>query len=436
MEQNRDYAMDKCDKLLSKVSENSKKYSEHGRLTGYNVFQVMEVNAKEVLMCRMLADLLNPQGQHGQGSLFLSSFLTDVLKRNDFTDLLLAHTQVETEYVIEKDRRIDIMIHNSRFAIPIEAKIYAGEQAAQCYDYYETARHSQVIYLTCYGSVPSPLSRTKRDGSDVLPPHNILCISWQDDICGWLTDCLGAVEEPVKSVVMQYIDAIRLITDHEDRIRMKTNMEILYESSEYFGAALEVEKVIKRAKLHLIRLVFDDFREEMRSLEGKYGLEPETKTAYYSYESRQHDRFYDSSGTTFPGLNYVVKNARYSNKNLQLWFRIEIEYQLFAGLALFDTAATGPTGNEHGYQVNEITESLILESVRYVDPDIIVPTDWWLTWCYPNGKCQDGLYEDVPNFKTMNPCAIELVDAQMRRQFVKRAVGVFEEQILRYMRQG
>ena len=41
----------------------------------YNIFSVLEISDKEVIMCRMLADLLNPRGQHGQGAIFLYVFL-------------------------------------------------------------------------------------------------------------------------------------------------------------------------------------------------------------------------------------------------------------------------------------------------------------------------------------------------------------------------
>lgn len=56
-------------------------------------------------------------------------------------DTLLTHTDVIKEYVIDNDHRIDIVIQNVRFFIPIEVKIYAGEQEGQCYDYYEYAKN-------------------------------------------------------------------------------------------------------------------------------------------------------------------------------------------------------------------------------------------------------------------------------------------------------
>ena len=49
-------------------------------LSEYNIFNVLGVKAKEVVMCRFLTDLLYPEGQHGCGILFLKSFFHDILK--------------------------------------------------------------------------------------------------------------------------------------------------------------------------------------------------------------------------------------------------------------------------------------------------------------------------------------------------------------------
>jgi hypothetical protein len=43
----------------------------------YNIFSVLQIQSKEVLICRMIADLLNPRGQHGAGAEYLKIFLRD-----------------------------------------------------------------------------------------------------------------------------------------------------------------------------------------------------------------------------------------------------------------------------------------------------------------------------------------------------------------------
>ena len=80
--------------LLSRVSEEWGKIPDHSPFLSYNVFQVLGMQEKEVVMCRFLADLLDPQGAHGCGVLFLKTFVRDVLKiksMSDFDNIGVAH---------------------------------------------------------------------------------------------------------------------------------------------------------------------------------------------------------------------------------------------------------------------------------------------------------------------------------------------------------
>ena len=59
--------------LLSQINMNCKEFPPYAPLSDYNVFHILGISAKEVIMCRFLADLLNPEGQHGCGISFLKS---------------------------------------------------------------------------------------------------------------------------------------------------------------------------------------------------------------------------------------------------------------------------------------------------------------------------------------------------------------------------
>ena len=100
------------------------------------------------------------------------------------SDEELNHAVVTTEYLIDRERRIDIVIELGQRFIPIEVKIYAGEQKSQCYDYYTFARtkdkNAKVVYLTLSGYFPSKYSK-ELDGRCV-PDEDIVCISFKDDI--------------------------------------------------------------------------------------------------------------------------------------------------------------------------------------------------------------------------------------------------------------
>lgn len=420
--------MSAIEELLKKVYDTTQSIPVYHSKTSYNLFETLEISGKEVLMCRFLADLLNPEGSHGCGILFLKTFLEEVLQEKRMPDSLLSHTIVTKEYVIDKDRRIDLVIQNADFFIPMEVKIYAGEQEGQCFDYFEHAKNSKMVYLTRFGDTPSLYSRKQRGGSGILSLSQIQCISWSEDISGWLDRRLGSLPQPVEEAVQQYLDTIHRVSDGRKRKKMEKIMEVLHESPDYFAAGLEIERTMKQAKIKLIRMVFDDFKEAMEPLTKKYGLELETDAKYYSYENPKHDRFYDCY-STYPGLNYVVKQAKFQKESLQMWFRIEIEQNLFAGFSLFDMEAEPQDGYSKGYQVNEITEGLINEAAKYLDREIIVPENWWFAWNYSNGK-RSYQEQEVPDFKAINDCVVSLVDPETRKEYVKEAVAGFEQSLL------
>ena len=224
---------------------------------GYNVFDVLGVNHKEVIMCRFLADLLSPDGMHGCGTLFLNTFFEEVLREHVNNERLMSHTTVLTEYVIDDARRIDIVIRNAHFFIPIEVKIYADEQEGQCYDYYACAlkygNEAKVVYLTRFGTEPSIYSRRQKNGTGEVPQEKLLCISWMDDICGWLEKVVEKLDGQIKMLVTQYIDAISQFTDGRSVRVMDKSLEILSESVDFFEAGLQIEKTMKM-KFRIIRM--------------------------------------------------------------------------------------------------------------------------------------------------------------------------------------
>lgn len=123
--------------LLSQITALSKKYDLLNERTGgfFNVFEIANVAHDEVTVCRMIYELLSPRGSHCQGTLYLKLFLEGVLQIQ-VDDTELETVTVYREYVIDEKRRIDLVIETANHFIPIEMKIYAGEQQAQCWDYY------------------------------------------------------------------------------------------------------------------------------------------------------------------------------------------------------------------------------------------------------------------------------------------------------------
>ena len=96
---------------------------------------------------------------------------------------------------------------------------------------------------------------------------------------------------------------------------------------------------MKKAKVRLIRQVFEEFQQQMQPILEKYGLKLEKDSGYYSYQDSQHDKFYDCY-STYPGLNYVVKKVKIQKRVWNSGFGIEVEHNRFAGFCLFDKEAS------------------------------------------------------------------------------------------------
>ena len=207
---------------------------------GYNLFKVLGVTRKEVIMCRFLTHLLDPNGKHGAGSVYLSRFLK--ILGMSVPDEMLKKAYVDNEYVITDDRRIDIVIQFGSTFIPIEVKIDAGDQESQCYDYYTFASgidpNAFVVYLTKDGKKPSDYSLCS--GTNSVPTGKIKCLSFEKDIIGWLNEICAVSSEPMKNVIAQYISAIEEFTKDPKGELLMDIADKICENVDTFRTAIEI----------------------------------------------------------------------------------------------------------------------------------------------------------------------------------------------------
>ena len=89
----------------------------------------------ELGLSRIVADLLNPHGNHGQGAAFLKLLLKGLQYSAASEHLDHASVEVEVEKTIKDDRRLDICIRIGDHCLAIENKPYAGDQQDQIKDY-------------------------------------------------------------------------------------------------------------------------------------------------------------------------------------------------------------------------------------------------------------------------------------------------------------
>jgi hypothetical protein len=175
----------------------------------FNVFRVLQVSHKESAHSNLLAELLSPQGDHGQGTLFLSSFLR--LLQNAGALKALTKNNIEAwagAMVVHRETtiiggRCDLTIHApKRLFVIIENKIHADEGDEQLARYhrwltkqYATCPNRALIFLT-------PNGRSAKTGVE----GEYMCLSYRPQLESWLADCVPKIRAfHLRGVLEEYV---------------------------------------------------------------------------------------------------------------------------------------------------------------------------------------------------------------------------------------
>ncbi len=163
------------------------KYKEKENKSGNNI-SILKISGKdhdEVVICRLIAFLLNPKENHNQDVKFLNLFLEEIgeenIQQNENFDVI-------TEFPTDQGRRIDIVLKSNKRFIPIEVKIYASDQKEQCVHYYNYSHSNynaeKVFYLTPYEHTPNESSK-----GDLKLGETLKLITFKEQILNWLENC-------------------------------------------------------------------------------------------------------------------------------------------------------------------------------------------------------------------------------------------------------
>jgi len=212
----------------------------------FNIFSVLRMEYKEnATHSAFLSTLLNPDGSHLKGSVFLRLFL-QVVQIENFIEIDTA--KVKTEFSIgfvnnelKTGGRIDIFINDdSGDSISIENKIDAGDLFAQVERYcnYNTVQN-KVLYLTLDGREPD-----KSSSGNKKPGEDFYLISYKEHISQWLELCLKeAADSPMlRESIKQYLNLIKKMTNTPDNIHEKELVNLLlnnYETAVYIKSNLQ-----------------------------------------------------------------------------------------------------------------------------------------------------------------------------------------------------
>jgi hypothetical protein len=249
-------------KQVEQIVRESQLALEESRKRGeqFNMFKTCGVNHYENTHSAIIAELLNPQGSHGQGSIFLFSFI-EVCCSHDFK-FSLQGVEVHTEFPID-DGRLDILVKNeNEQVIIIENKIYALDQYEQLkrYERYAKKFHDgkyELLYLTLYGSDAS-----ENSGKNVKYTR----ISYQKEIVNWLEVCIKKCIElpPVRETLIQYQNHIKQLTNQSMDVQEKEKL-----FKEMARHAEATEKIYEIGYDDYLQYVFDHYLKPKLKLFAK-----------------------------------------------------------------------------------------------------------------------------------------------------------------------
>lgn len=182
----------------------------------FNLFDLLGVKSDEVSAhTPFLADLLNPEGRHRQGSLFLEAFLGHCQSKTDFTGFPKLSGEVgSAQWFVTKNLptyfgNLDLVVESPALGLllVVENKIYAPEQAQQLRRYADWLERREsypqegkaLIYLT-----PDGRESETHGGAKYYP------LSYRKDVVEWLESVVAGVGAGrVREAIIQYIEIAR-----------------------------------------------------------------------------------------------------------------------------------------------------------------------------------------------------------------------------------
>ncbi len=417
-------------RIISKSEEETNK-----KALTFNIFHTLHANDKEVLMCRMLYEFLNPKGSHGRGKEYLRWFIENVLAFDDVTNDELDNAKIFRKYVIKNtDRRIDLYIDTPYRTIPIEVKIYAKDQGNQCLDYYVYAakendkkavkRKWNLVYLTLYGDMPSVYST----GNDKNCINSIKNISWSEHILNWMQMIKQSQENNinVKEIVAQYIDAIKAFTNQKKGLVYKKMEESgLLDSRENMKAAQAISENFARKKTSFIQELFDEVGERVKKEVFPDGKSDEIALDPWDNKNLIH-KFYQSQRSTLPALNYLMKEFSVQGEDgkYQIWLRFEIDSRPFVSFIIVKKYTEKNGGEQYTGEFNK-TDEIYKMAESYIskeENEEYHRDGWWIDWFYvPSGGTEAE--DPLPDFKLCNDAYFDLYEKDNYDAFVDSAVA-------------
>jgi hypothetical protein len=261
----------------------------HGR---FNIFSTLLRENDEVrLHTRFLHCLLDPQGLHDCGPLFLDLFLkmlADFPGFDDADEEVPFYFPAAGAWTVGKETgrssgfgQIDLLLEHREVGIAIENKIHALEGTGQLASYAKFLRgrygkNASLIFLTLDGR-----KSFTHEGADYVR------ISYRHHILRWLESCLRDTYSiiPVNQMLLQYREVVRKLTGQTmQAAMMKPIAEFVTNHSEIIRYRAQWNAAVEEAKSRFMDRIGESLIESLGS-DFQVGFDPENENDRFSTQN-------------------------------------------------------------------------------------------------------------------------------------------------------
>ena len=314
--------------------------------THFNILEILHIGHYEVRThSPIIAELLNLEGTHGQGCVFLKKFLALLNIGDHEFDVIGA--SVRPEVSVGTYGRIDIAIMDRRrHRIYIENKIYAELQDGQLERYQKHDPDAWIVLLTLEGDEPINTNLT------AVP--KLKRISYKTNILTWLEECRkeATTAPTVRESISQYIHLIKRLTNQNPNSHMNSELsKTILANKENLLAYF----ALCNAKEHIQKELLDWVTKELQEIAKELGLKMSTEDPMEKYGQ------FVFSHPALEQANITIC-LQFDRKGLQ---------DLDAGFAYIDHTKGSPSKDTLRAKLNEARKCTIQQ------------TNWWpafFTW--------------------------------------------------------
>ena len=273
---------DRFEKLFTDMSKGymvAKTEADRQRAMGkhdYNIFTLFHKFSDEVnLHSNFIASLLDPNGDHYKGDLFLKLFL-EMCGIDDFS------IDTSRATVFKEFKHIDIYISDGKKHIILENKVYAKDQPTQIARYIKAIQNKGaeerdvededicVLYLHPDGKLPDNQSfgdyHARLLGEN--PSIKFKVINYDKEILEWIDKCKNEVSNitDLNVFLSQYKDVIEMIYDRYKRIDEMNNEDLIEIFKDNYRAVSDIVSNYEQTRRKIINDFFQNISDSLKDI--------------------------------------------------------------------------------------------------------------------------------------------------------------------------